>query len=259
MKVIGINKLPTENLSVSEVAAYKKVPSYRSVNSGGRFCNGFLLIEDGECIYEWAGGSARLLPKSLIYLPYGSIHKMRVVSEDFKFLQVDFTLKDGLGEPIILSDSPLVIADVADDLSIEQIKELTKSFSENADNFRCISLLCSLLSRICSEASPQGSAVAPAISYINANLLEDIAPEELSRLCMMSRAKMYRLFKAETGTSPIEYRNRLRIQKAKLLLASNEYSVSEIASMLGFESIYYFSRVFKAHTGVSPLHFGKNT
>ena len=63
---------------------------------------------------------------------------------------------------------------------------------------------------------------------------------------------MYRLFREETGTTPIEYRNRLRIQRACQLLRGRECTIGEIAALLGFESVYYFSRVFKKLTGVAP-------
>ncbi len=257
MRAVNIYELPTENFSVSEVAAYRKVPSYRSLNSDGRLCNGFLLIEEGECVYEWDGKSAKLTPGSLIYLPLGSIHKMKVTTNEFVFIRVDFTLKDASGEILLLSECPLVIADDAGDLCTERIRELTRCFSKNADNFKCISLLCSLLSEICTKVRLESGQIAPAVNYINSNLLEKTEPETLAELCMMSRSKMYRLFKEETGTNPIDYRNRLRIEKAKLLLSSDEYTVGEIAALLGFESIYYFSRVFKQHCGVSPLKYEK--
>ncbi len=69
---------------------------------------------------------------------------------------------------------------------------------------------------------------------------------------------MYRAFKKETGLSPIEYRNRLRIERARTLLSRDICSVSEAAKLLGFESVYYFSRVFKQHTGVAPSQYGKD-
>ena len=47
-------------------------------------------------------------------------------------------------------------------------------------------------------------------------------------------------------------RNDLRIERAKSLLFDEECQISEISAMLGFESIYYFSRVFKNETGVPP-------
>ncbi len=52
--------------------------------------------------------------------------------------------------------------------------------------------------------------------------------------------------------SPVKYITQLRVEKAKELLITNRYKVSEIAEMCGFENVYYFSNVFKKQVGVSP-------
>ena len=58
--------------------------------------------------------------------------------------------------------------------------------------------------------------------------------------------------------SPIKYITKKRISYACDLLVSNKYSVSDIASMTGYSDVYYFSRVFKENTGMSPLEYKKN-
>ncbi|MDG0812767.1 helix-turn-helix domain-containing protein [Cohnella rhizosphaerae] len=67
-----------------------------------------------------------------------------------------------------------------------------------------------------------------------------------------------RTFKKETGKTPIQYLTALRIESAKRLFEkvySDELSVKFVASQVGFEDPYYFSRVFKAVTGLSPLQW----
>ncbi len=66
---------------------------------------------------------------------------------------------------------------------------------------------------------------------------------------------MRRLFREQTGKTPHEYLAHLRIKTAKKLLASRKvsnYSVTEIAEMVGFHDVSYFSRIFKKATGISP-------
>ncbi len=66
---------------------------------------------------------------------------------------------------------------------------------------------------------------------------------------------MRRLFCDQVGKTPHEYLSELRIKNAKRLLASrsvSNYSVTEIAVMVGFQDASYFSRIFKKHTGMSP-------
>ncbi len=64
-----------------------------------------------------------------------------------------------------------------------------------------------------------------------------------------------RMFKNYTGLSPRQYCLQLKIMRARELLLSTSLSVKEISYELGFESIHYFSRMFKQKTGKSPIEF----
>lgn len=68
-----------------------------------------------------------------------------------------------------------------------------------------------------------------------------------------------KLFKSVTGHSPVGYLNYLRIEHAKRQIQqySGIRSIKEIALASGFNDPYYFSRVFKQHAGMSPLHYAE--
>lgn len=69
-----------------------------------------------------------------------------------------------------------------------------------------------------------------------------------------------KLFKKEVGVSPLEYMTSLRMKSAETLLTAmwtNDYTISEIAQMCGFEDALYFSRVFKKYYGCSPTNYVK--
>ncbi len=66
-----------------------------------------------------------------------------------------------------------------------------------------------------------------------------------------------KMFKKYMGVSPLKYHLNLRILRSKELLLTSHKSVSEISYELGFNSVYYFSRLFKNKTGISPARFRK--
>lgn len=71
----------------------------------------------------------------------------------------------------------------------------------------------------------------------------------------MSYATFRRVFRQHTGLPPNQYLLNLRIHKAKALLGNSRMPVKEIAEATGFDSIYYFSRLFKQKTGMAPIQW----
>ena len=78
---------------------------------------------------------------------------------------------------------------------------------------------------------------------------------ELARLIHRSEAQTLRIFRRDFGISPIAYLLERKIETAEHLLTYSPVSVKELAQLLGFEDRFYFSRLFKRKTGLSPLHF----
>jgi len=75
---------------------------------------------------------------------------------------------------------------------------------------------------------------------------------DLAKLAGMSVTNFFRHFKAATGTSPIDWLRRERINQAKRHLLETDGSMAEIARQTGYYDQFYFSRDFKRMTGVSP-------
>jgi len=82
-----------------------------------------------------------------------------------------------------------------------------------------------------------------------------IKMEELAKQLSTGYSKFRKSFKDITGQSPNQYHLELRLKKAKELLTSTTLSISEIAFKTGFESVFYFSKIFKNKMGVSPKFY----
>lgn len=97
--------------------------------------------------------------------------------------------------------------------------------------------------------------LARAIEYMNVHFDRDISLEELAKLVNLSQTHLIRMFKQTTGLSPYQYFLHLRIDKAKTLIKSREFTVGEVAVMLGFTDQSHLNRHFKRITGFSPREY----
>ncbi len=93
--------------------------------------------------------------------------------------------------------------------------------------------------------------------YLNQSYSENISSIDLEERFHCNFDYLNRLFKRNTGQTIFHYLNDLRIERAKQLLATGLYTVSEVASRTGFRDIYYFSRVFKKCTSTTPSNYQK--
>ena len=100
------------------------------------------------------------------------------------------------------------------------------------------------------------SKVVEAIRFeMRQNMEKELNLVELAQQHNVSYSFFRKMFKKYTGVSPGQYLLQLRIARAKELLVSSDKSIKEISYELGFQSIYYFSKIFKKKEGTSPSKF----
>ena len=95
--------------------------------------------------------------------------------------------------------------------------------------------------------------------YIDMHLKEPLTLEQLAEDAHMNKFYLSHAFKREYGTSPINYMITKRIEESKYLLAETDLSMSQIAQLLGFSSLSYFSQVFRKTQAVSPMEYRQGT
>ena len=102
-----------------------------------------------------------------------------------------------------------------------------------------------------------GRTLKKATDYVGDNLAEDISLAEIARAANLSERHFSRLFKESTGVSPYQYVIRRRIEKAKVLLASTDLPVGEVALLCGFAHQGHLARHFGRLIGTAPARFRK--
>ena len=101
--------------------------------------------------------------------------------------------------------------------------------------------------------------IEKAISLMRENVNGYLSNKSIADKLGYSQVQLYRIFKERTGFSPIDYYINLKIQEASHLLTLSNLKVKDVASKLGYEDVYYFSRLFKKKMGYSPHEYQKKT
>jgi AraC family transcriptional regulator len=93
------------------------------------------------------------------------------------------------------------------------------------------------------------------LSFISEHLSSNLNLSDLAREANLSTAYFSQRFKSSTGTSPHQYLLKLRICRAKILLAETEAPVIDIAAECGFQTQQHFARIFRRLTTKTPTEY----
>lgn len=107
------------------------------------------------------------------------------------------------------------------------------------------------------SSSTDDRIVSECIAYFHENYQRQLPLDMLAKQFSISKQSLISKFKKHTQKTPMEYLAAIRITQSKTLLKDTRLSVSEIAGLCGFETVYYFSNFFKQNTGISPSAYRK--
>lgn len=93
------------------------------------------------------------------------------------------------------------------------------------------------------------------LEYIHTHISESINIETLANVGCVTKSYLIKLFKRDFGTSPIQYINKKKVERAQLLLFTTDKTVKEIAFLLGFGDQNYFVRLFRKVTDMTPQEY----
>ena len=268
MNVIPFEKLYNTEFIIGEVLTK---PQYWAVrgnvyNAIGKPKVSHTLLWFKNCsatITDSLGNVLEVTQNQLAYMAKGleyvvAFHGTDPSSEDT--VVIHFQMTDRLGQDIAAADKPVICLRNVDSsvaLSITQMAQ------EYRNNMVCIPALqgelYKLLALICKKQKKHLARDKYACIRTGIQLLEQDSDLSLSQIAAKSGVSdcyFRRLFRQYSGESPICFRQRHRIERAKQLLVSDEqYTISEVAQELGFSDIYHFSKTFKKYCGESPRKY----
>ncbi len=248
--------LRLENCEVKALHRYEMLPI--SVER-------FVYITQGEvCFYL---GSQKVMAKSrdMVYLPRDTSYQSQWFCES-RFVVVDLSLCDEEGNDIRFGDRPGVLFNDANQIYDGLLAELGKK-AETVGPFDWLERLHLSFKLLCemardttmNESNKDYNLIKKGVLYLENNCTEKFSIGELAEMCALSPDYFRKLFIACKGTTPSDYRNRLRIQRACEMLRGGNYTVGEVAEQVGVNDIKYFSKLFIKYTGLKPSDFKKGT
>ena len=97
-----------------------------------------------------------------------------------------------------------------------------------------------------------------ALTYIDANLDKDLSIKSISKGINVSKSALYSKFHSLLNCTIGEHINKRRIEKSIQILIDTNLSIEEVSQSTGFSSASYFTKIFKQHTGITPLKYRKS-
>lgn len=268
MKVISFDKLYSTEFIITEPMAKPQYWAARGnyYNAIGKPKVSHTLLWFKNCratIRDNKGNVLEVGPNQLTYMAKGleySVHFSDTDPSRRDTVVIHFQMTDRDGEEIAPILKPIIglkNVDAALALDIDLLAE------EYGKNVVCIpkiqAVIYDILAAICQKQKKRTTRNKFACIRVGIELLEqdsDRSIAEIAAECGVSECYFRRLFQEYSGESPMTFRQRHRIERAKQLLLSDEhFTVGEVAQELGFSDIYHFSKTFKNFCGVSPSKF----
>ncbi len=265
MNIIPVQKIYGCDFSVEVMNGLKQYwedPHFYSCIGSPTAANLFLYVDGCELEYTLKNGEKIYAPdKSLVYLPRDCEYELslsNVTNEKSLTVGIRFFLFDKNGEEFILSDTIIPFTGI--DFSYEVFKIF--SSGEGAQPFysKMKSNFYAMITRLCEnmEIDRKYKIIEEGIKYLQSEIKYELSLSEIAKMCNVSEIYFRRLFKEYSGISPVKYRIKNRIDKARKYLLYDDLTVFEIADILGFNDTSYFCKQFKDFEGVSPMEFKKN-
>jgi AraC-like DNA-binding protein len=202
------------------------------------------LLPDGT-VLRGQPGDLIMLSKGAHYLLTFSVPKGATTHP----LLINFHLLGDQGQELELK--PGVARLCRDDGSLLQMFRAAAQLYKNASPARLKAKVYELLSSL----FPFAGTDECCIDYINQHYTQQFSIPALAKRCGLCETTYRKRFKELTGLSPVQYINRLKIEKACQLILTDDLSMQDISDFLHFYSLPYFYKVFRDVTGLTPMQY----
>ena len=199
---------------------------------------------------------------TLIYLPSDVEYTAYWEQTDIaSYIAFNYNLYEPNGNPLHLSNHIIVAAKDKNGEIYKLLKDCSNTYIQNekfasielqALFYKIIHTVFRQQNRKAMQKDKDSSEIYRAIIYLEDNYMFEITTESLAQMCNMSVATFRRLFKKYKQTSPMKYRQHLRMIHAKNMLESGVYTVTEVANIMHCTDLSHFNRQYYCEFGINP-------
>lgn len=241
---------------------YRSKPIGKHIESN-RHSDSFVFYVKGGHRFDFGDYQFEAHEGEMVYLPYKGKYTNYVLSENTEYYQLNFTpINDNVPYPLF--NRARVFDKMISMKCLPLFREVYEVFSvhDSYYNLLCASGILKIIAIILKneknnvKSSYGIKKLEIAINHLNEYYYLNTSVEELAKMASTSVSNLEKCFKKHLNSTPINYRHKIRTERAKLLLAGG-YSVKETAENVGYSDIYYFSRMFKKLSGTTPGKYSK--
>lgn len=211
-----------------------------------------IKLDDGE-IFQTSQNGAFIAPSQTIQT---IIHHNEPQSN---YMHVKYVFLDVVINEIYSFDNLFSLPVLMPEPYLEQLNALlSRICSENNSLCTVLSDIYALLDILFKIARPKRQ-LSPFVyeisAFVREHFREKITHETIAEALHVSKSSLFRIFKMYFNKSPANYINEMRVAHAAALFEAEKISVQEAAFCVGFEDVFYFSKIFKKILGVSPYAY----
>lgn len=249
-------KLNEHEMSIKEISDVTKgTINVKNVHCEKRNSDGFIYVLSGSAGYTFSGKSFTVKSGDVFYLAKGSTYDIRIIEFEYSFIFVNFSFESSVERESEVYAGAAITA--LESTFFKMMKSW--NFGDFSDKIECKAYLYTIYAAIARETV---FGYAPAkikkqlektIDYFSRNFGNpELTVADLAKVCGVSEGHFRRIFLKAYHMPPVKYMNLYRLNTARQMLASTDLTISETAARCGFNSVYYFDRMFMREWGIQP-------
>lgn len=251
-QILGEKLMNFENLRIDKVVTIVKYSTTQKRWRAKNRNNHIIGISLGSCALHDFGYKKFVFSRNhIIFFNQKDNYSVESYNNEEAYV-IHFTTT----EPIDTESFCLPVSNPEEIISLLNKSKLAKEQNNELKLLSYVYALCDEFKKIYNKTYyPKDDRILKAKEYIDNNYEKENCLDNAVKITNLTPRRFGELFRTNFNTTPNRYIIKRKIQQAKELLTLQSLNIGQIAQICGFSDVYYFSKVFKRETGISPSKY----